>query len=102
MCVTGTENFQHSALTKHEKSKDHLNAVPVKKQRQDMRKPVDKTSEISPTALSAQIGAAFVLTANDMADTKFQLLVQWRQRTQHTSLPDYVRFRIINQPWNFC
>ena len=74
--VTGTDNFQHSALVKHGQCDDHKDAVKVKGRRHDMERASGKTSEISATALYAQMGAALLLATNDLPDVHFNTLIQ--------------------------
>ena len=73
--VTGSVNFQKSALNRHITSDDHKLALAAEKQGADFDTAVENAREISAEALYAQMGAALILATDDLPDRKFASLL---------------------------
>jgi len=68
-------NFQRSALVRHHWGNDHAMAMEVIKQRKCHEKVMRHVEEKSSTALKAQVRTALLMAKEDIADCKFNALI---------------------------
>ena len=73
--VHGATNFQRSALVRHQWGNDLAMAVEVIKQRKCHEKVMRHVEEKSSTALKAQVRTALLMAKEDIADCKFNALI---------------------------
>ena len=73
--VHGATNFQRSALVRHQWGNDHAMAVEVIKQRKCHEKVMRHVEEKSSTALKAQVRTALLMAKENIADRKFNALI---------------------------
>ena len=71
----GATNFQRSTLVRHQLGNDHAMAVEVIKQRKCHEKVMRLVEEKSSTALKAQVRTALLMAKEDIADCKFNALI---------------------------
>ena len=71
----GATNFQRSALVRHQWGNDQAMAVEVIKQRKCHKKVMHHVEEKSRTALKAQVRTALLMAKEDIADRKFNVLI---------------------------
>ena len=73
--VHGATNFQRPALVRHQGGNDHAMAMDVIKLRKCHEKVMRHVEEKSSTALKAQVRTALLMAKKDIADCKFNSLI---------------------------
>jgi len=73
--VHGATNFQRSALVRHQWGNEHAMVVEVTRQRKCNEKIMRQVEEKSSTALKAQVRMALLIAKEEIADRKFNALI---------------------------
>lgn len=73
--VLGATNFQRSALVRHQSGNDHIVAVKICEQRRCHEEVMRHVEEKSSTALKAEIRTALFMAKEEIADRKFNSLI---------------------------
>ena len=83
--LNGSKNFQRSALERHQSSDDHRIATSNKKKSEVFSKTVNEKFEKTKPAVSAMFRTVAFMVEEDIADRKFEKLIDLQVRIQYIS-----------------